>query len=52
MNILNFPINCALALRKLPNSVIVNAVRHGHRLRGKRPGIARSITDRLAGNEN
>lgn len=49
MNILNFPIKYAFALSKLPNSVTVNTVRHGHRLRGKRPGIARSITDRLAG---
>lgn len=36
-------------LRKIPQNIGINTVRHGHRMRGKPPGIARSITQRLEG---
>lgn len=49
-NLLKLPLNCGFMLKKLPQSISINCVRHGHRLRGKPPGIARTIAQRLAGN--
>lgn len=49
MNTLRIPVSFSRQVCVVPSPAIYTALRHGHRIRGKPPGVAKTLEQRLEG---